>query len=181
MQNKIWIDIKNYEGIYKISNNGEIYSLLKNKNLKPGDNGKGYLFVHLFKEGIKKSFYIHRLVAFAFINNSENKKQVNHIDCDKSNNNVENLEWSTSFENMQHASKNGKLYSSDYQKKQTSLANRGEKSHLCKITEKEAMEIKIMIKEGVKTQKQISKEMNVTRSNISAIKRGKSWKHIIIN
>lgn len=95
------VDIKGYEGLYKISNKGDVISLsktsgflkLKEKYLKPTVKSKGYLDVKLIKDGIKKHFYIHRLVAKHFIPNPNNLPQVNHKDKNPSNNNVNNLEW----------------------------------------------------------------------------------------
>lgn len=95
------VDIKGYEGLYKISNRGDVISLSKNsgflklkeKYLKPTVKPKGYLDVKLIKDGIKKHFYIHRLVAEHFIPNPNNLPQVNHKDKNPSNNDVNNLEW----------------------------------------------------------------------------------------
>lgn len=104
-----WKDIKGYEGSYQVSNLGNVKSLIKNIILSKFDNGKGYKKVNL----LKKQFYIHRLVALNFIENPLNKPQVNHKDGNKQNNNVENLEWCTSKENINHANINGL---SDYTK-----------------------------------------------------------------
>lgn len=88
---------------YLVDNFGNVYNGLTNKKLKPFTNNKGYLMLDL--QGKKKT--IHRLVAIAFIENKNNKSQVNHIDGNKKNNNANNLEWVTAFENQQHAWKNG--------------------------------------------------------------------------
>lgn len=95
------VDIKGYEGLYKISNKGDVISLSKNSGflkrkeryLKPTIKPKGYLDVKLIKDGVNKHFYVHRLVAEHFIPNPNNLPQVNHKDKNPSNNNVENLEW----------------------------------------------------------------------------------------
>jgi hypothetical protein len=99
---EIWKDIKGYEGFYQASNYGKI------KNVKTGHKTYGsksrgsYLRKTLCKNNVKKYFLVHRIIAETFINNSENKPTVNHIDGDRTNNNVFNLEWSTYQEQEYH-------------------------------------------------------------------------------
>lgn len=100
-------DIKDYEGLYKIDENGNVFTLRKKRFLKPHVDKWGYLKVTLTKNKISKSTFVHRLVAINFINNLENKPQVNHIDMNKQNNNKSNLEWVNNSENIQHAYDNG--------------------------------------------------------------------------
>jgi len=92
---EVWKDIKNYEGLYEVSNFGNVRSLKygKIKYLKPAKNKGGYYFVILCKNGKTKNFRIHRLVANAFIENPNNYPQINHKDEDKTNNKASNLEW----------------------------------------------------------------------------------------
>lgn len=112
---KTWKDIEGFEGYYQISNCGNVRSLdrfdgirnLKGKCLKQSLKQNGYLQVGLRKNGKRKWFSIHRLVAIHFIDNPEKKPQVNHIDCNKQNNNVNNLEWVTAKTNYKHAEHNG--------------------------------------------------------------------------
>jgi hypothetical protein len=112
---EIWKDINGYEGYYQISNKGNVRSVDRfdgvhdragtviKQSLKPN----GYLQVGLRKHNQRKWVGVHRLVAIHFIDNPENKPQVNHIDGNKQNNTVENLEWVTQEENQQHAIRTG--------------------------------------------------------------------------
>lgn len=123
-----WKDIENYEGYYQVSNFGNVKSVdrvVKNINgpLERKLNGKvmslkkdrcGYLCVSLTKEGKRKTSLIHRLVAQAFIPNPENKPEVNHIDENKENNLMENLEWVSSEENCNYGTRNERLSSHDF-------------------------------------------------------------------
>lgn len=91
---------------YSISNLGNVYSNKKNKHLKKQTNYKGYHFIGLMVNGKNKKYYVHRLVAMAFIPNTEKKPQVNHKNGIKTDNTIDNLEWMTNIENKQHAVKN---------------------------------------------------------------------------
>lgn len=111
---EIWKDIKGYEGYYQISNLGNVKSLrdFKNKKiicrekiLKNHINKNGYVYIGLCKDKNHKTHRVHRLVAQTFIDNPDNLPQVNHIDGDKSNNCVDNLEWCTRSQNQIHAYK----------------------------------------------------------------------------
>ena len=98
---EIWKDISGYDGLYQISNLGNIKSLYNNNiyYMKHHKNNRGYLMVRL-NDGLKQ---IHRLVAKEFLENKDNKPQINHIDGNKSNNVVSNLEWCTNSENIKHS------------------------------------------------------------------------------
>lgn len=103
-------DIKGYEGVYKITKDGRVFSCRSNKFLKGfHKNGEvnNYKRVELQLSGKKKKFQIHRLVAEAYISNIENKKYVNHKNGIKTDNRCENLEWVTQEENQIHAYANG--------------------------------------------------------------------------
>lgn len=92
---------------YEISNLGKVRNAKTKKELIQGNNGHNYKNVMLYNKGKSKMCYVHRLVALAFIENSENKPQINHKDGNKYNNCVDNLEWVTPQENLKHAIKNG--------------------------------------------------------------------------
>ncbi|MFA5528306.1 MAG: NUMOD4 domain-containing protein [Peptostreptococcales bacterium] len=111
---EIWKDIKNYENHYQISNMGNVRSLKSNKIICKRKDKDNYLLVRLFKFGKAKQYSIHRLVADAFIPNPKNKPQVNHMDGNKENNIVSNLEWVTSKENTYHAFEIGLINKDGY-------------------------------------------------------------------
>ena len=109
---EIWVDIKGYEGFYQVSNLGRVRSLereiIKSNNIKQiskshilnFEKRKGYNYVHLSKNGIRKRMAVHRLVAEAFIPNTESKPFIDHINTIRDDNRVENLHWVTPKENM---------------------------------------------------------------------------------
>ncbi|MCI9641249.1 MAG: HNH endonuclease [Eubacterium sp.] len=98
--------IKDFEN-YAIYPNGTVVNVTTGHIKKPTSNhsGRGYYYVDLYNNGIKQRFYIHRLVALYYIDNPLNKPFVNHIDGNPKNNDVDNLEWCTSLENVEHAAK----------------------------------------------------------------------------
>ena len=112
-----WRDIDGYKGLYQVSNTGKVRSLdrpvkarggslriFPGKELTLTQNVNGYLTVSLYKEGEQKTFLVHRLVASAFVSNDNPKvkKDINHIDFDKTNNNSGNLEWCTKQYNIEY-------------------------------------------------------------------------------
>lgn len=120
MEQEIWKDAKDFEGYYEVSTYGRIRrkkceTIYKDGRvanfsetiLKQTPFKKGYLMAYLSVKTKKYTKQVHRIVAKTFIENPENKATVNHIDCNKTNNNVSNLEWMTNTENMRHAFKNG--------------------------------------------------------------------------
>lgn len=101
---KEWRSIPGYEDLYLISNYGDVVGL-KRGIQNPSIDSYGYYRTALCKNAQMKSFYVHRLVALAFIPNTDNKSTVNHIDEDKTNNYVGNLEWATTEEQNLHGTR----------------------------------------------------------------------------
>lgn len=109
---EVWKDIKGFERLYQISNYGNIKSLNykrtgKEQVLKQNINGRGYCYVNISINNKYKNILIHRAVAKTFIPTNNEKLDINHKDGNKQNNRVENLEWCTRSQNIQHAYNNG--------------------------------------------------------------------------
>ena len=101
---EMFLPIDGYEN-YFISNFGNVKNVKTNKILKPGNDKNGYKLINLCKNGKVKTFTVHRLVAIAFLENPDNKQMIDHIDENKSNNNVKNLRWATNQENLANRGK----------------------------------------------------------------------------
>ena len=145
MEEEIWKPIKDFEGYYEVSNIGRVRSLNykrtgKEKILKNIKDYKGYLEVVLTKNGKRKQFKVHRLVAEAFIPNPENKPCIDHINTVKSDNRVENLRWATYKENSNNEKTLEKFKGENHHffgkhhteetKKKISEAQKGENNHM---------------------------------------------------
>jgi hypothetical protein len=158
---EIWKKIEGFEN-YSVSNEGRV----KNDKifLKLSYNKRGYSQVVLWNKNKNKIQTIHRLVAQAFIPNPDNKPEVNHIDYNKTNNHVSNLEWATKKENEDHALQNG-------------LKVKGEQNGGSKLTEIEVIEVRKLFKEGW-LKKDLAQKFGITRNSISNIIKRKFWTHI---
>lgn len=122
-EKEIWKDIEGFEGMYQVSNMGNVKSLKRTiwnsgkgcyrtvheRILKANKNNDGYLQVQLHQDGKRERYLVHRLVATAFLPNPDNLPQVNHIDENKENNCMDNLEWVTCKENANHGTRNKKI------------------------------------------------------------------------
>jgi hypothetical protein len=179
MVNEVWKTLPEYDS-YQVSNLGRIASAGRVVNsvqgsrrtsygcsiIKSTDNGRGYKLVTIQVNMRRKNFYVHRLVAAAFLPNPENKKEVNHIDGDKANNRASNLEWATRLENIQHAKING-------------LSPIGESTGMAKLTESNVIEILDALKENPQLNKTaLGRKFGVNCTAIIKISKGQRWKHI---
>lgn len=166
----MFFDIPEFKGFYKISKIGDVVSIhrngtrLKDKVIKPVIGTNGYMKVSLRCNGIRYTRNIHRLLAQTFIENKDNLPCVNHIDGNKLNNSLSNLEWVSFSKNIQHAYDNG-----------LTIAAKGESRSSLK--NEDVLKIVEMKKQG-KTLSEISKEFNVSASSISDIVTGRTWSHI---
>jgi hypothetical protein len=166
MKSKV-VEVK--EGNFIVYENGDIYNAKTNNKLKPIDNGVGYDRVGLYAGNNKhKLYYVHRLLAIAFIDNPDNKQFINHIDGNTKNNELSNLEWCTKSENGLHAFKLGLNKPNPCY---------GEKNGNTYITNKTASQIKELFKNG-KKQCDIARHFNITKYVVYNIIRNKTWKHI---
>ena len=138
-------EIKNYEGLYGITSCGKVWSYRSLKFLKPSLKNNGYLEVRLCKDGVKKAYLIHRLVAEAYIPNPEGKATVNHKDEIKTHNYINNLEWMTSAENNAYGTR----------------TKRTQKPVYCEELGRKFDSVSLA-----------AKELNIGRSNIGACCRG---------
>ena len=159
--------INNEKTTYLVYTDGSVYSIRndKLKKMKPVKQKHGYYLVHLHFNG--KSYYrwLHRMVAECFIENKDNKPEVNHIDGDKSNNRVENLEWVTCKENIEHAFR-------------SNLRGVGERAANAKLTEKQVRKICEMLEDNYLTMREISEIIGCNYHQVFEIKTKKSWTHV---
>lgn len=170
---EIWVNVKNFESRYKISNYGRVKTIYKcgEKFLKPRicliHANKKPLLVTLHKNGEKGQPYtLHKLVAIHFIPNPQNLETINHINGDKFNNKVNNLEWLSRQDNTRHALENGLIVA------------RGEKHSVSKLKENEVLNIRKSYEIDKISMGKLSKIYNVTVTTISNVIKRKSWTHI---
>ncbi len=162
MLKEFWRNIDGYKGLYQVSSLGRVRSFKWNeaKILTPGVDRNGYSFVNLCSDGKYKSKSIHRLVISAFIGKSE--KQVNHKNGIKSDNAVDNLEYFTQRENMDHAVKN-KLFAI------------GERNGACKLTEEDVLKIRWLYENTKVSSRSLANKYNISKTEITNIIKKKRW------
>ena len=164
---EIWKKIEDFEN-YSVSSEGRVRHDKKGNLKKPHKTRCGYytMFLDATKSNVRKSFYVHRLVAQAFFPNPNNYKEVNHLNGIKTDNRVENLEWCDRSHNIKHAFEKG-LYNS----------RKGIENNLSVLSEYEVLEIRRLRIEGW-SQYKLAEKFGVTRPNITSIVNRKSWTHI---
>ena len=156
MEEEIWCPVKNYENLYEVSDQGRVKSVGygKDRILSPGRDKGGYLLVGLYKNGERKWYLVHRLVAQTFIPNPDNLPEVNHIDEVKTHNSVMNLEWCD------------KKYNNNYGTHNQRMADKKSKPVLQYTKSGE------LVKEW-KSTRDVQRNLNYNQSNISKCCTGK--------
>ena len=154
---------------YAITKDGKVWSCNRNKWLKYDKSNKGYLRVTLCKNGKTKHKYIHRLILETYVGKCLKGMECRHLDGNKLNNELDNLQWGTHSDNAQDAMRH-KTY-------RTANQN-GESNTQCKLTEQEVRMIVYMWKTGLYAQKEIANIYNISRRNVSHIVCKRTWKHI---
>lgn len=177
-----WRDVVGYEGIYQVSSLGRVKRVghwrirRQLKHLTPSVSSKGYISVCLSR-GRKKTqrvIRVHRLVATAFLGPEPEGKEVNHIDTNRTNARLSNLEYVTHDQNMKHAARLGRMNPGP---RGPNPNRQGEKSAAAKLTDQNVIDIRHAILSGV-TGNALAKQYGVTSMSISMIKSGKSWGHL---
>lgn len=174
-----WMDIVGWERLYQISDNGRIKRLsrivkvkrsnsceytmqFKEKMLTPNTTQWGYKKINLISGNRIESYFLHRLVANAFIPNYNKKPFINHIDNNKENNHYSNLEWVTTKENIAHAYETG-------------IRRPGERNGRARLNE---FQVRVIRKCDVGSTI-LSRFFGVHKSTIESIKSGRNWKHLL--
>lgn len=168
---EVFEDLKGYEESYQISDFGRVFTkrrlvgnqIYYGRELAPQVTKDGYLKVTLTKNGESRKLYLHRLVAIQFLNNPGNLPQVNHIDGNKLNNQVSNLEWCTRQENQNHAVRTG-------------LMQKGQDRPSAKLTESQVLEIYKL--KGIVKAQDIAEQYGVSKNTINCILRGSKWNYL---
>lgn len=183
LENEIWKPVVGYangfyDGLYEISNKGRFKQLARRLNCRGGSrvskekivvgtDSYGYRTVAMKKDKIRVQIGVHILVAKAFLDNPENKYSVNHIDTNRSNNSVENLEWATQKEQIDHAIRLGRM-----------KWEKGTERKNSKLTESDVLEIRRLYIKTNTTFRKLSAQFNVSPSTIKSILDYKKWKHV---
>lgn len=164
---EVWKEVPEFNGIYAISNFGNIRNLKYQKTKKQSTHKvTGYKYVCLCKSGVCETFYVHRLVAGIFLGH-EKHLEVNRKDGNKANNHISNLEWVTHHENILHSHKMG------LNKRNQA---RGSRAGSAKLNEQQVLEILEL--KGKMTQSSMAEKYNVSTTTVWCILNNRSWKHV---
>lgn len=154
---------------YDVSNLGNIRNANSGKVLSPFTNHIGYRGIGLYLNGKSKKYLVHRLVAQAFIPNPDNKPEVNHLDGNKANAKLDNLEWATPSENQKHALAT-KLY--------VATALKGEEAPSAKLTEEKVLKIRELYPTGKYSYRELGEMFGVSKKAVINVVLRRNWKHV---
>ena len=177
-----WTDIDGYEGYYEVSNlgrvrsvprvgkrhmNGKVFERRAKGKLLKLDCSRKYMRVFLAKDGSTTTHYVHRLVAKAYCENPDNKKEVNHIDSNRANNAADNLEWVTRAENVAH-----------HVSSKAQLSHVGENHYKSKLTNDDVRRMRMLYDSGKAKQRDLVEEYGLTYSSVHHIVHRNTWKSV---
>lgn len=148
----------NQFGVHEVTRDEKIYSFCK--------NSQGYCLWRIQQDNVSKAFTVHRIIAHTFIPNPEGKPCVNHLDLDKTNNCVSNLEWATYSENSLHAVREGAL-----------VTKKGISSNLSRYSEEQVREVYRLCKQGM-SQSKAGERVGMPRPTVASIMQKVSWKEV---
>jgi len=172
-----WLPVVGHEGYYEVSDHGRVKRIAPGKGATPGKilsggtDRDGYILVSLWKNNIQTMCKVHRLVAMAFIGMpTERQSEIRHLDGNPANNNLSNLQWGSSTENIADRKKHGRFIGA---------VNplRGIANPASKLSNSDVIEIRSLLSAGV-AQKVIADRFKVNQTLVSAIKRNVIWGHI---
>jgi NUMOD4 motif-containing protein/HNH endonuclease len=185
---EIWKDIPEYEGLYQVSNMGRVKSLdrwitqkysrekgyynrlMLGKIINPFSDKNGYQYVSLSKDNKVKRGCVHYLVLKTFIGERPSSYDCNHLNGQKNDNRLENLEYCTKSDNLKHSYR---VLNRKHRKYPI-----GNQHHKAKLTDSDVINIRQLYSSEIHTQKELAQIFGVTQTNISIIVRGEGWKHL---
>jgi hypothetical protein len=169
-----WREIQGYEGVYEVSDLGNVRRVKPASGTRPGsrlkplpDSCGQYFMVSLSNHAVMKRFLVHALVAVAFLGKRPRGRQVNHKDGDKRNNAASNLEYVTRRENMAHAYRLGLVGKQD---------NRGERNNSAKLTVDQVLQIRSL--RGRCSSPEVARRFSISRSQAHKVLCGQAWPHV---
>lgn len=172
-----FVKINDFEN-YAVNKCGDVKNLKTNKILKPSERN-GYLRVALYKDGKRYHHSVHRLVGEAFIPNLDNKPQINHIDCDKQNNNYKNLEWCNNSENQLHAWERGLQHRTVNHEKQLAKLTEYNKETRRTLTDEQVRYIRKNYRRGVNSYQYFADKFDVSGKTIEMVVKKIRYKEVI--
>lgn len=172
-----WRAVPGFEGYYEVSNLGRVRSVLRVVARNDGrtttiqsrimglhNNGRGYIAASLSRDNKARMHYVHRLVLMAFVGNPEEGQEANHIDFDRSNNRLSNLEWVTGLENVHHSRRAGRT-------------GEGERHHAARLTETDVREARLLYANGW-SQSKLAAKYGIRRESMRDIVNRKVWRMV---